>query len=59
MFGQLTESRLACKLKMPEKPPRRLDQVEKTGHWKATGRILGKFLWNIDYKNLEIMYPPL
>ena len=27
----------------------------KTGYWKATGRILGKFLWKIRYKNLEII----
>ena len=34
-------------------------EVKLTGHWIATGQILGKFLWKIDYKNLEIMYPPL
>ena len=44
----------------------------KTGHWKATGRILGNFLWKILYKNLDLkgggtgsgypprtLYPPL
>ena len=24
------------------------------GHWKATGRILGNFLWKILYKNLDL-----
>ena len=31
---------------------------DKTGHWKATGRILGKFMTKNATKNLEIMYPP-
>ena len=43
-----------------------------TGHWKATGRILGNFLWKFLYKNLDLkgggtgsgegtlpLYPPL
>ena len=27
------------------------------GHWNATGRILGKCQWKIQYKNLEMMHP--
>ena len=29
-------------------------QDTQTGHWKATGRILGNFLWKILYKNLDL-----
>ena len=32
--------------------------VRNTVHWKATGRILGKFYHIFPAKNLEIMYPP-
>ena len=39
--------------KPPPGPPEPL-----TVHWKATGRILGKFYRKIKSKNLEIMYPP-
>ena len=43
----------------PKTPPQPFkdtfqNQPKPTGHWKATGRILGNFLWKILYKNLDL-----
>ena len=36
------------RLKINQKP------ITFTGHWKATGRILGNFLWKILYTDLDL-----
>ena len=38
----------------PDEPSTIQHTYRNTGHWKATGRILGNFWWKILYKNLDL-----
>ena len=60
-FDQIHPNRasLLASVKCYVQPTVLLISVGKSVHWKATGRILGKFYHKIQSKNLEIMYPPM
>ncbi len=39
---------------MPDMELPHLNMKIKTGHWKATGYLFGKFIWKILCKNLDL-----
>ena len=56
VFGRFKKSSPLCWLEsLPETGPLAVPGPLLTGYWKATGRILGKFLWKIRYKHREII----